>query len=472
MMGLARPRLVEPSSRGIVLRDYQQRGADAARACFKDELSEECLKYREKRLEAYEDMALRRPKDQKVKEALAFHRGNVGQRRVRSVVCVAPTGAGKGTVAAYVLTEAAKRGNRSIFIVHTREIVKDVHRRLIEHGAPAGLIIAGEHEQPDLPIQVCSLKTLWARGIRPPAEFVVWDECHHCTASTYRDVAAAYPRAKHFAMTATPMRADQTPLGDVFDTMVELASVRELIELGWLVPVIVDSPEEYTGNALVARPVDKFLEKAPDRKGIVFAPSVPTAEQMALDFCAAGVEAMAIHAGTPMPLRELAISLYRAGEIRVLVNVDVLTEGFDAPETGIVILARSYGSSRGYLQAVGRGMRSSPGTDKRDVIVCDLVGNNRVFGLPSKPREHSLFGTPIVLQDPALTVCPKCKAHVSQMCLSPEGSGCEKCGYKRPVKAEGADRILREIVIEPRETYEYLDEYVSSAYDNVPQAAQ
>lgn len=461
MMGLSRPRLVDTSSRGIVLRDYQQNGADAARACFKQELSKECLDYRQDRLAAYEEMALRRPKDRRVREALAFHRGNVGQRRVRSVVCVAPTGAGKGTVAAYVLTEAAKRGNRSLFIVHTREIVKDVHRRLISHGAPAGIILAGEPENFDLPIQVCSLKTLWSRGIRPEAEFVVWDECHHCTASTYRDVAAAYPHAKHFAMTATPMRADQTPLGDVFDTMVELASVRQLIDLGWLVPVIVDSPKEYTGNKLVARPVDKYLEKAPDRKGIVFAPSVPTAEQMALDFCEAGVEAMAIHAGTPMALREQAITLYRAGEIRVLVNVDVLTEGFDAPETGVVILARSYGSSRGYLQAVGRGMRSSPDTQKRDVIVCDLVGNNRVFGLPSEPREHHLFGTPIVLQDPAIAICPKCKSSVSQMCLSPEGSGCEKCGFKRAPKAEDVDRVLREITIEPRPTYEYVDQYIS-----------
>ena len=452
---------------GIVLRDYQHNGANAARECFTHTLSKECIDYRKERLAAYEEMALRRPKDQRVKDALAFHRGNVGQRRVRSVVCVAPTGAGKGTVAAYVLTEAAKRGNRSIFIVHTREIVKDVHRRLLQHGAPAGVILAGEREQPDLPIQVCSLKTLWARGIRPPAEFVVWDECHHCTASTYRDVAAAYPHAKHFAMTATPMRADQTPLGDVFDTMVELASVRQLIDLGWLVPVIVDSPEEFTGNKLVARPVDKYLEKAADRQGIVFAPSVPTAEQMAIDFCDAGVEAMAIHAGTPMSLREQAIMLYRAGVIRVLVNVDVLTEGFDAPETGVVILARSYGSSRGYLQAVGRGMRSSPDTGKSDVIVCDLVGNNRLFGLPSEPRKNHLFGTPIVLQDPALAICPKCKTSVSQMCLLPEGSGCEKCGYKRPAKAEDVDRVLREITIEPRPTYEYVDQYLAQ-----PQAAQ
>ncbi len=268
------------------------------------------------------------------------------------------------------------------------------------------------------------------------ANGILVHNCHHCIAKTYRAVADAYPHAKHLGLTATPMRGDHSPLGDVFDRMVELATVRELTERGVLVPCVIISPDNHTGYNLSAHPVSVYKDKTPGQKAIVFAASKFEAAALAAEFTEAGFPALAIDEKTPKLVREHRIAAYRSGEVRVLVNVSCLTEGFDAPETEVVILARNYASPGGVIQATGRGLRSSIATGKKFCTLIDLCGVWHIHGRPSDIRTFELFGEPIILASQDHTRCPKCHGGVDAYTIAVGGPGCPNCGYVREPLAE------------------------------------
>jgi DNA repair protein RadD len=437
----------------IVLRDYQERGMAAIRTGYGRPISKAAIEQRAMRIAQLERAAKKKPHSEAIQTELTYARAREIQRIVKAMALVAPTGSGKGSIAAYVCIGAASKGNPSIFIVHSREIVKDVHQRIVRCGAPAGLILAGEPEHPELPIQVCSIQTLIARKKRPPAKFIIWDECHHCVAKTYRVVADAYPHAKHLGLTASPIRGDNSPLGDVFDEMVELASVRELTQRGFLVPCIIISPDNHTGHNLSAHPVTVYQEKTPGRRAIVFAASKFESRALAQEFNAAGVPAVAIDESTPKMVRERNLAMYREGQIRVLVNVNVLTEGFDSPETEVIILAKPYGSPGAMIQATGRGLRPYPG--KTHCTLIDLVGNWHIHGRPSDERDLGLYGKGIVLMSQDATVCPSCKNGIDAYRIATGGPGCPLCGYM-PGESIQAEAVRANIV--ETSLHEYHDQ--------------
>jgi superfamily II DNA or RNA helicase len=137
-------------------------------------------------------------------------------RETRRVLLVMPTGAGKTATASQILAWAVARGRRCLFIVHRREIVQDTHRRLLAAGVSCGLVMAGQPTT-DAPVQVCSVQTLAARGLHPPADLLVWDEAHHVAAATYGAIRAKYPEAWHLGLTATPERTDGKSVLGYFD---------------------------------------------------------------------------------------------------------------------------------------------------------------------------------------------------------------------------------------------------------------
>jgi superfamily II DNA or RNA helicase len=124
-------------------------------------------------------------------------------------------------------------------------------------------------------------------------------------------------------------------------------------------------------------------------------PRVSVAEETAARFRKLGVEARAISADTPRLERDSIIQKFRSGRIKILCNVDILTEGVDIPEAGCVLLARQCLFSGYYLQVVGRGARSSPGKEYFTLI--DLCGSSHLHGMPTDDREYSLTGRPIKL---------------------------------------------------------------------------
>lgn len=344
----------------------------------------------------------------------------VGHRRV---LIVSPTGSGKGTLATEILRRAVAQGKRGIFLIHRREIIDDVHARLTKAGVRAGVILPDRNQSPYAPVQVCSVQTLTARGARPPADIVIADECHHIQASTWAKLVACYPDAILIGLTATPARADGRPLSQ-FEHMIVAAQYSELIAQGLIVPAKVFQPAQRQENALALDPVAAFKQYAPQSKGFCFVGSLELGADVTRRFKEAGVPAVTIEGKTEKRVRDRAIADLRAGRVQVLVNVNCLTEGVDAADADLCILASANNHCGTYLQRVGRVLRSAPG--KTHAIVLDLVGASLVHGLPHVDREYSLSGKAIGLSNlPPLCVCAQCGLTQLGGRLT-----CEGCGFK------------------------------------------
>jgi superfamily II DNA or RNA helicase len=234
---------------------------------------------------------------------------------------------------------------------------------------------------------------------------VIWDECHHIVAKTFLRVLSAYPKAIHLGLTATPERSDGKALGDVFEAMVVGASVKELTELGFLVPCRVYGPNEPV-DTLSADPVDAYR----GGHAVVFCTNVPHARQVAASFVARGISATCVDGRMATPEREARLAAFSRGDIRVMTNVFILTEGWDVPRVDECILARGCVHAGTYLQMVGRVLRPSEG--KAHATLVDLRGRVHVHGMPDADREYSLTGKAIreAEKSKPLRQCEECGA--------------------------------------------------------------
>jgi DNA repair protein RadD len=186
---------------------------------------------------------------------------------------------------------------------------------------------------------------------------------------------------------------------------------------------------------LVGDVVTHWLRHAEGRRTVVFATGVQHSIHIRDEFRAAGVLAEHIDGSTPREERDSILARLKAGRVQVVTNCMVLTEGWDQPEVGCIILARPTKRIGMYVQMVGRGMRASPG--KTDVIIIDHSGAVHDFGLPEDEITWTLDTDKKAVNeahearkaDPhrrGLATCPKCSA------LRMEGDPCGSCGW-RPV---------------------------------------
>lgn len=356
-------------------------------------------------------------------EAIARVRASMlaGNRRV---VLVMPTGAGKTRTCAEIVHRYEAAGKRALWLAHRAELVDQTAATLARLGLIVGARCAGATTPPNpfAPVQVASVQTLLARNERPDADIVIADEAHHFAeaAENWAALLDSYPRARILGATATPERGDGSGLG-CFDALVVGSTVRQLTDAGYLVPCEVMRPDTPKApGELAQNPVDAYMEHAAGRRAIVFARSVPLADEYAQEFSMRGVVARAISAETPWAERRLYLEAFARGDIRVLVNVYVLTEGFDDPGVSCCILARGCGSAGMYLQMVGRILRPAPG--KADAVLLDLRGASHEHGRPDDEREYSLAGRGIRLRDPN-SYCPVCGA------ARTPPDPCEACGF-------------------------------------------
>ena len=374
-------------------------------------------------------------------------------RRVRRVCLVMPTGAGKTATASTLITWAVAKGHRVLFLVHRREIVRDTHRRLVAAGVDCGLVMAGEPTAPLLKVQVASVQTIAARGEHPPANLLVWDECHHVAAQSYRDIAAQYPDAWHLGLTATPERSDGVGLRDAFDEMVVGCSIAELQTTNdpatgapYLASCDVVAPaRKLDSGVLASDPVEAWQRHAQGRPTVVFAKNVAESKALARAFSDAGVEARHIDGQTPADERDAALAAFARGDVTVLCNVYVLTEGWDAPRAKVCLLARGCGSVATFLQMVGRVLRAHQG---ERALLIDLAGVVHEHGLPEEERDFSLDGIRRKAKKarPWIRQCLSCGFTVLG---SKSGSRCERCGTVWPVAAAS--------VVAPREQLATVD---------------
>ena len=263
-----------------------------------------------------------------------------------------------------------------------------------------------------MPIKAVSIQWLSKHydEIEEEPGMIVIDEAHHALAKTYKEMWERFPKAKFLGLTATPCRLNGKGFTDLFDVLVQSWSVPEFISKGRLatydfVSIKSDGVTQRLIDSLQKRgadgdyqnkEMDMLLNKKPsierlyrsleefgkDRKGIVYAINISHAQKITKLYQENGVKAIAIDSKTPATERQQDIEAFKKGDIQVLVNVDIFSEGFDCPDIEFVQLARPTLSLAKYLQMVGRGLRVAKG--KKNCVIIDNVGLYRVFGLPSQ----------------------------------------------------------------------------------------
>ena len=264
----------------------------------------------------------------------------------------------------------------------------------------------------NVPIKAVSIQWLSKHydEIEEEPGMIVIDEAHHALAKTYKGMWDRFPKAKFLGLTATPCRLNGKGFTDLFDVLVQSWSVPEFISKGRLatydfVSIKSDGMTQRLIDSLQKRgadgdyqnkEMDMLLNKKPsierlyqsleefgkDRKGIVYAINISHAQKITKLYQENGVKAIAIDSKTPATERQQDIEAFKKGDIQVLVNVDIFSEGFDCPDVEFVQLARPTLSLAKYLQMVGRGLRVAKG--KKNCVIIDNVGLYRVFGLPSQ----------------------------------------------------------------------------------------
>ena len=264
----------------------------------------------------------------------------------------------------------------------------------------------------NVPIKAVSIQWLSKHydEIEEEPGMIVIDEAHHALAKTYKGMWDRFPKAKFLGLTATPCRLNGKGFTDLFDVLVQSWSVPEFISKGRLatydfVSIKSDGVTQRLIDSLQKRgadgdyqnkEMDMLLNKKPsierlyqsleefgkDRKGIVYAINISHAQKITKLYQENGVKAIAIDSKTPATERQQDVEAFKKGDIQVLVNVDIFSEGFDCPDVEFVQLARPTLSLAKYLQMVGRGLRVAKG--KKNCVIIDNVGLYRVFGLPSQ----------------------------------------------------------------------------------------
>lgn len=309
--------------------------------------------------------------------------------RVRRVLLVLPTGAGKTHTAAALIARAHARGRRCLFLVHRREIVLDTARRLTAAGIPCGVVMAG-HPATDAPVQVASVQTIAARELAPGAELLIWDEAHHVAADTWRDIAALYPRAYHLGLTATPVRSDGQGLRDAFDELVVGSTVAELVALGVLAPCDVVGPPKRQ-SALSMAPFAAYQRWCAGRPTVAFCATIAESRALVAALTEQGIAAAHLDGDTSPRQRDRILEDFAEGRLDVVSNVAVLTEGWDCARAEVLLLARGCDSPGTLLQILGRGRRFGSDPSKRCLLV-DLCGAVHQHGMPDADRDWTLDG--------------------------------------------------------------------------------
>lgn len=329
---------------------------------------------------------------------------------------VVPTGAGKSLIMAALIKDICTKwpGTRILVLAHVMELLQQNHDELIGHWpeAPVGIFSAGiGRKELQAPILIAGIQSLSAHvhKMNPPPEIVLVDEAHLIPRnestrylSTLKTLKQMYPHLKVVGLSATPYRLDSGWLhigdGAIFDSIVYDVPVQSLIDQGYLCHVITKSPtvhldgngvrhsgREYVAGELEAHvmqgtttdmAVIDMVERAEDRKKwLVFACGIKHANQIKESLDKWHIESAIITGETPKAQRESLIESFKGNDlnpIRCLINVNVLTTGFNVPSVDFIALMRPTESVGLYVQMVGRGLRNAPG--KENCLVADYAG--------------------------------------------------------------------------------------------------
>jgi DNA repair protein RadD len=373
-----------------------------------------------------------------------------------------PTGSGKSHVIAglceYILRSWPDQ--KILMLTHVKELIEQNYLKLLKHwpSAPVGIYSAGLGEKNlGKSITIAGIQSVYKKASEiGHIDLVIVDEAHlinHRSTGMYRDLLANLeeinPRLRIVGLTATPYRLGHGLITDepaIFSSIISPTSITELISLGYLAPLkskrtkslldtsgvakrggeyveselakVVDIPEK---NDVI---VQEIIARSENRKSwLVFCTGVEHAENIAESLKSAGIKSECVTGKTPATERSMIIDSYRAGEIQALTSANVLTTGFDAPNTDLLVFLRPTLSPGLYVQMAGRGMRIK--NHAKDCLVLDFAGNIWEHGPITAITVPEKTGTG--MKKKSVKQCPEC----DEILLSTQNT-CSICGYEFP----------------------------------------
>lgn len=415
--------------------------------------------------------------------ALAHHGDTLG---------IAPCGAGKTICLSAVAGEIlADPGAKACILAHRDELTDQNRAKFaqVNPGLTTSVFDARDKSWAGQATFAMVQTLAGARHLEtlPTLDLLVIDEAHHAAAPSYRRVIdavlARHPAARVFGVTATPNRGDGVGLRAVFSNVGDQITLGELIAAGHLVrprTYVIDLGKQEALKAirrtasdfdmaaveaiLNTQPINQavvrhWLEKAGGRKTIVFCSTVAHAEAVCQAFIDAGVSAVLIHGDLPEPERKVRLRGYEHGPVQVVVNVAVLTEGYDYTPTACIVLLRPSSHASTFIQMVGRGLRvvdpeAFRCVVKEDCLVLDFGTASLMHG--TLEQSVNLDGVDQAGDTPSKT-CPACEGTV------PLGSReCPLCGHVWERSESGAgvpleDFAMTEIDLLKRSSFLWCD---------------
>jgi superfamily II DNA or RNA helicase len=373
------------------------------------------------------------------------------QAKHRSVLLTLPTGAGKTVIFSEITKLAKLKGANVLILVHRKELIDQAGDKLSKADVKYGIIAAG-HKECKNNVQVASVQTLINR-LNNPEQFdlIIIDEAHHSVANSWRKIFNFYKKALKLGVTATPMRMTGAGLGEIFDNLIVGSTIPELVEKKYLADHEVYAPpnklnldkirtirgdfskkeveDELEKVDIVGDAVENYRKLGKNKPAIAFCISVKHGQYVTNKFKQAGYKAELITGSMKSDDRKTLVDNFKNGKIKILVSIDVVSEGFDVEGCYCAILLRPTQSEALYIQQVGRVLR--PELNKV-AIVLDHVGNTKRHGFVDDIRDFDLHQKAKSKRKgevaPTVEICEVCFAVYKPQPI------CPVCGHKKEVK--------------------------------------
>ena len=357
---------------------------------------------------------------------------------VDNVMFQMPTGTGKTRLFTSIISDINKysiqrrEAVKILIIAHRTELIEQIDKHLDNYHVPHNVIVGGKEKHYKYPVSVASIQTITnthniQQAKKLNVQFIIIDEAHHALAKSYKKLWDMYPNAKRLGVTATPWRMNHQSFLDLFDKLVMSMPIKDFIKQGFLAPykyfslrddsyiqktidgIELDSFGEYKESSMEekmdigsirAQLLKSYQSLAEGKKGIIYAINKAHARHICNEYGSAGYRVVSIDCNTPSGERNDLVKKFKRGEIDIIVNVDIFSEGFDCPDIEFIQLARPTCSLVKYLQQVGRGLR--PTENKQNCVILDNVGMYSKFGLPDARRHWNYhFKGKAVVEEPA-----------------------------------------------------------------------
>lgn len=390
------------------------------------------------------------------------------QNGVRSILVVMPCRSGKTPLATYITDKVNNMGGRVLFNVHRKILLEQTSNMFTANNIKHG-ILSPEYKPTDDRIQVASVMTLNKRFKNiPTPNIIISDEAHRDKSATREKILKHFDGSVLIGLTATPKRLSGEALGDVYEKMVIGPDVIELINKGHLTDFEVYSPptqlnfsnlrmtggdfnkkalsEETNTKTVCGDAIKHYLRLTPGMQTCTFCVDINHAKTMAEEYRKAGIPAEAIHSKMSRKEQQSIVKKFVNKEIKVITNVDMITEGYDCPGIDVVQLLRKTMSIALHVQMSTRGM--TPREGKSKCIILDHVGNTEQHGTVDMDFKWSLEGETKLSKAKAEEEFKIKTCNVCWHTYEARYTACPFCGhttFREPVKVKILDYMLEKI---------------------------